>query len=351
MGTDEKLDNYFSRLKNVYEDPKHPTMNLKIIECYLDDFEESGASEETIKTNCSALIFFSKWCIKCINELDEYDTREFLKYMRNYTYTVKGKEKNYASSTIHTYKAIYSKFFKSKSYRGSHRDDIVDLLKDKHKSRKENTKKIDRKNLLIEEEVYALLNAATNARDKAMVAVLYESGARRGELMSCQIKHVNFEPKKYCELTLPESKTESRTVELVMCRSFLRAWVESHPCRLPNGKPDPEAYLWISLHAIKIKEEKSGKIIGYQYTKMTNYNMYKEIQNIANRLGITKRVNPHSFRHARATKLAEYMPEQVLKQYLGWEPNSSMASIYVHDPCTKNAVLKMNNIEPEMMNN
>jgi len=55
-------------------------------------------------------------------------------------------------------------------------------------------------------------------------------------------------------------------------------------------------------------------------------------------------VNPHAFRHARATDLASHLTEQQMKNYLGWTPDSKMCAVYVHNPETENAILKMNGI-------
>jgi len=42
-----------------------------------------------------------------------------------------------------------------------------------------------------------------------------------------------------------------------------------------------------------------------------------------------KRVNPHSFRHARATHLANHLREDQMKEFSGWTQADEMGSIYV----------------------
>jgi ribosomal protein L37E len=70
------------------------------------------------------------------------------------------------------------------------------------------------------------------------------------------------------------------------------------------------------------------------------------LKKLARRAGIKKRVNPHSFRHARATHLANFLTEAQMKQYFGWVQGSGMASIYVHlsGRDVDNALLKLNGI-------
>jgi ribosomal protein L40E len=69
----------------------------------------------------------------------------------------------------------------------------------------------------------------------------------------------------------------------------------------------------------------------------------------AARCNIGKRVNPHSFRHARASNLANVLTEAQMKEYLGWVGDSKMASTYVHlsGRNIDNALLKLNGIKTE----
>jgi hypothetical protein len=54
------------------------------------------------------------------------------------------------------------------------------------------------------------------------------------------------------------------------------------------------------------------------------------LRKIAKKALISKKVNPHSFRHARATDLANHLTEAQMKEYFGWTMGSDMASVYVH---------------------
>ena len=54
------------------------------------------------------------------------------------------------------------------------------------------------------------------------------------------------------------------------------------------------------------------------------------LSTVAKRCGIKKRVNPHSFEHARASNLANVLTEAQMKEYLGWVGDSKMAATYVH---------------------
>jgi integrase len=165
--------------------------------------------------------------------------------------------------------------------------------------------------ILTEEEVERIANAALNPRDKALVLILYESGCRVGELLSLKIKNIQFD--EYGCVLLVNGKTGPRRVRIIKYAKALMDWLDKHPL-----KNDMESPVWISL-GVNTK----NKLISYV-----------EVEHILNRLaeraGVTKKVNPHAFRHARATHLAPHLPEAIMKEHFGWAKDSRMASIYYH---------------------
>jgi hypothetical protein len=54
------------------------------------------------------------------------------------------------------------------------------------------------------------------------------------------------------------------------------------------------------------------------------------LKETAQKAGVRKRVNPHLFRHSRATFLAKHLTEAQMKEYFGWTQASDMAAVYVH---------------------
>jgi len=69
-------------------------------------------------------------------------------------------------------------------------------------------------------EVDKLIATASELRDKAIIALLAESGCRIGELLACKIKNVVF-TNTGCDLTFPEGKTGARTVPLVFAAPYI----------------------------------------------------------------------------------------------------------------------------------
>ena len=172
-------------------------------------------------------------------------------------------------------------------------------------------KKMLPEDLLTKEDVDKLVDAAENPRDKAFIAVLYESGCRIGEIASLQLKCVSFD--EYGAVLIVDGKTGMRRVRLISSVHLLTSWLGYH-----MDRQNPNAYLWIKL------TRQRGKPLDYDAIRI-------QIFKIARKAGVKKRVNPHSFRHARATELARLGLNQAqMSAYLGWVPDTNMAATYIH---------------------
>jgi site-specific recombinase XerD len=177
------------------------------------------------------------------------------------------------------------------------------------KSVVKNQKRLMPQEILTTDEVLSLINHATNIRDKALISCLYESGCRVGELMTLKLKQVTFD--KYGAVFMVNGKTGVRRVRIISSNNLIGQWLNVH-----RGRNNCESYLW-------------GRIA--KPNEMLSYQMFiKLIRIIAKRAGVNKRVNPHSFRHARATHMANKLTEAQMKMYFGWTQSSKMASVYVH---------------------
>lgn len=184
--------------------------------------------------------------------------------------------------------------------------------------------------LLTEEEVKRIIQTAYNPRDRAIIATLWESGARVGELLSMQIKHVSFE-ENFTRITL-QGKTGMRRVPLFDSTPYLAEWLENHPL-----KEDLNTPLWIGIGNV-------GRNKRMEYAAMR-----KMIAQTSRKVGIKKKINPHNFRHSRATTLAKHLTEAQMNQYLGWVAGSDMPATYVHlsGRDVDDAILKMRGLKPK----
>ena len=165
--------------------------------------------------------------------------------------------------------------------------------------------------LLTEDELMKLVNAAENPRDKAFIITLYESGARIGELGSLRIRDLSF--KENHAVLMLHGKTGARRIPVVASVPQLATWIENHPL-----KSNPDAPLWINLGTAN------------KYQAMSYPALAKIVKTVAKRAGIKKKITLHRLRHSRATFLASRLTEAQMSQVFGWRQGSKMPSVYVH---------------------
>ncbi len=209
---------------------------------------------------------------------------------------------NYSPRTKVDYRGVIKKFFRWTSQNGKK----IDTSWIKTSFKKHNDKLPSE--LLTEEDILRMINASKSSRDRAIISSLYESGCRIGEFLKIRLKEMVFE-KPGC-LFIVSGKTGGRRIRLISSEPYLVEWINRH-----HDKDNPEAFLWT----------------GNNKPDMLEYSaLCKVLRVAAKRAGIKKRVNPHNFRHARATYLASRFTEQQLKVFFGWTRASDMASVYVH---------------------
>ena len=160
------------------------------------------------------------------------------------------------------------------------------------------------------EELEALLEACGNPRDKAILAVLAETGLRIGELLSLRLRDVEELPDGAFRLTV-RGKTGLRTVVAIRSAGLLAEWLRAHP-----RKGDPDAPLWTTLRR--------------PHGPLRPKAFREHLRHIARRAGLKRPIHPHMLRHTRFTQLARVLTEQELKVVAGWSRSSRMAAVYVH---------------------
>lgn len=212
--------------------------------------------------------------------------------------------RDYSEWTKHDYKVIVKIFYRWLRKTTDYPEEVrwIKLGVKKHSLLPEE--------VLTENEVKSLIEAAGNIRDKALIFVLYESGCRIGEILSLKLRNVQFDD--YGAVLIVSGKTGDRRVRIIASAPKLASWIENHPY-----KNDPNTMLWISFSTRNRNDP-----LSYAATKIM-------LQKIGKKAGIKKRIYPHLFRHSRATFLANYLTEAQLKQFFGWVQGSDMASTYV----------------------
>jgi integrase len=236
---------------------------------------------------------------------------------------ISGLERSDKSEWVkHDYKISLKKFYKWQC-----EDERPELTKWIKTTMKKRNQKLPEE-MLSESDVLYLIENAESIRDKAIVAILWDIGARIGEIGTLSLKHIKFD--EYGAIVNVKGKTGYRRVRAVWSVEYLKAWMEVHP-----EKYNVEARLWVTLDS----KEGSLKPLHYDAIRM-------KLKRLAKKSGINVRIHPHLFRHSRCTYMANYLTEAQMNDYFGWVQGSGMPSIYVHlsGRDVDDAVLKANGI-------
>jgi site-specific recombinase XerD/ribosomal protein L40E len=303
MKAEIDIHNYDKRLKSILE---------KIMN-----------SKELDETNKLDIIKFEKQC-----QAEGISSGRIVKYMytlRNLALLLKkpfreatkddiinvvGKiesRRDYTDWTKHDYKVTLKKFYRW--LRGFEKPDYPEEVKWIKTTKKKG--EILPEEILTQEEIEKMAKVTDNLRDKAFILTLYESGCRVSELLTLKIKNVDFDD--YGAVLIVRGKNGMRRVRIIASEPELRNWLDNHPF-----KNNPEAFLWIVLGTRNKFEVMSYAAVNHL------------LRRLAERAGIKKKVNPHAFRHARATHLANQLTEAQLKQLFGWTQSSKQTATYVH---------------------
>ncbi len=232
--------------------------------------------------------------------LDKVERQDIERFLSDFV------SKRYDSvETRNTFRRMLKRFYKWLLGNDEEHPDVVKWIKNEAEIKK---KLPD--DMLTEEEIKCMIDHAKHERDKALVITLYESGARIGEFLNMKIKDVVFD--EYgCKVRL-FGKTGDRVIRLIFSTPYLRAWINRHPF-----KNDPNAPLWCGF-------------IHPQKKPLSWNEVYMLLKDIGKRARIKKPLNPHNFRHSRATALANKLTEAQMNAYFGWSQDSKMSKIYIH---------------------
>jgi len=186
------------------------------------------------------------------------------------------------------------------------------LLKNIKKSHKKRELPVEQ--LLTREDVQKLIGVCERQRDRALIALLWDSGARITEVLNIDVGDLAFD--KYGATVIVDGKTGRRKIRLVSSVPDLRAWLEQHP----HGT-DPKAPLFITSRSFT--EGKPRRLAG----RTVNTFMLR----IGPQAGVYRPCNPHAIRHARLTDLTKQgLSEMELRIFAGWSSSSAMPDTYVH---------------------
>ncbi len=195
-------------------------------------------------------------------------------------------------------------------YKMAHREDLREILNVKLKR-----KRIGPDDILTMPEVQRLIDEAPSLRDKALIATLWETGARIHEVLAVRLQDVKREngehPRYHLWFRKAKVPGEEHHGYIIEAATLLQRWLEAHPF-----KQDREAPLFPTWDGRALEPFGGGYFI---------------IKRAVKRAALQKRVTPHTFRHSRAAHLLRIgVPEAQVKKLLGWKPSSPMLGRYSH---------------------
>lgn len=157
-----------------------------------------------------------------------------------------------------------------------------------------------------------LIQAAKNPRDKAIIALMFESACRPIEICQSVWDDIVFD--KYGAQFTANSKTEkARYIRLIFSAPYLITWSEHYPGNAVGENP-----MFPSLKRRKLEP-------------ITQSGLKSMIYTAAIEAKLDKKVHPYLMRHSRITQMVtEEIPESVIKSQCWGSLDSRMLSSYTH---------------------
>ncbi|GAB3669623.1 tyrosine-type recombinase/integrase [Halopiger thermotolerans] len=157
-----------------------------------------------------------------------------------------------------------------------------------------------------EEDILPMIDACSNLRDRALIALAWDLGPRPYELFDITPKQIS-DHKYGLKVTL-DGKTGRRSPILIPSVPYVSRWLEVHP----GDREDP---LWCKLN--------SGDSI-------TNNRIRDILKDKARKADVDRPVTPSNFRKSSASHLASQGVSQAhLEDHHGWTRGSDIAARYV----------------------
>jgi site-specific recombinase XerD len=163
--------------------------------------------------------------------------------------------------------------------------------------------------LLTPDEITLMVKACKRDSDRALLMTLYEGAFRIGEIGRLKWGDLKFD--EYGVIANVSFKTDKpRYIRLVMSLDYLSRWRSIYP-----GTPEGNSLVFINRNG----------------DPLTHAQVSRQLDRLAYRAGIRKRVNPHVFRHSRITHLVrEGVSESVIKAVAWGSQDSRMLKTYLH---------------------
>ncbi len=173
---------------------------------------------------------------------------------------------------------------------------------------------MDPKDVLTREDVARMIAKARDVRDRGLLSVLWDSGARAHEVLALDLGDIEVRGRgKDAVITIwfraPKTRGTERRVPLWEATPTLKSYLASH-----QRRTDPAAPLFLSAAGSRLSYSSARDIVKYAGL----------------RAKITKPVGCHKFRHARASDLKRRgVSEGAIRLWMGWTRDSPVMHRYI----------------------
>lgn len=285
------------RLKKIKRDKQVKEKDYTKTKEFKQHLEARGLSKSRISKYLNVIHRIAKWKPdKPFKDLNKKDVEKVISKLES---------TNYSEWTKHDYKVLFKRFYQWLYDMEDQYPPEVNWIS----TTISNEKRKEPEDLLDESDIEKMIRKSKNLRDKALITTLYETGARISELLELKKKHIKF-LEEGVEIKFMKGKTGPRTLPLIRdCEPYLSNWIENHP-----GE-SREDFVWTKLN--------NSERLTYGYVN-------KLLKKVRERTDIEKPVNPHQFRHSRATFMARRLTDAEMCQYFGWRQGSKMPGRYIH---------------------
>lgn len=239
---------------------------------------------------------------KQFKELDEKGINALLAKIQDLK---SNKGKNYSINTLTDFRRTISKFWRWLYY-GEYYGDAPPCIK-----RMRLKSPIDKSEpeIFSKDEVRKLLDGMLNVRNKAFFACMYDLQCRVAELLSRQIKHIQYTEDGNLQILIEATKSNKSHWEMLYeSTSIFSAWLNTHP--FPN---EPNAPLWVLMRKMGDVRE-----LSYANTRKIFLNACKR-----QKIRVGKRSNMHMLRKSKATHdIADGVPLTYVESRGSWSKGS-----------------------------
>ncbi len=293
-----------TRMRKMNQDPRLSDRNRQLIRDFLRDCELGKTVQRSQKKKIGKgrivkylyhLFQLALWFEKDFDTITQPEMEEFVVRLENGVLT-RRDGKPFTESVKRDFKICLRKFYKWLLGDNEVYPKLVSWM--------DTREVITEIPSLRREEIERLSAMALTPRDRALVWVLYDSGARIEELLNIRYHHLqevdSENQQKVFRVRIEFSKTKPRTILLPIASPYLRIHLELQGAKDSGDQVFPITYGCLNMMLRRLGKEALGRP-----------------------------VHPHLFRHSSSTYYAPLLSRAAFCYRYGWAYSSKMADRYI----------------------